>query len=124
MTFFNTDVPLGWVQDTTNNDAMMRVVATVGGGVGGVVSPTTLNWAHTHTTGSLSLTIAQMPAHTHTYIGHISQRGASSGSAQDGLLNRETTSVGGGAAHNHGATSSAGNIWSPKYINIIIGTKS
>jgi len=124
MTFFNTVVPLGWVQDTTNNDAMMRVVQSAGGGVGGTQSPTSINFSHAHTTDPHKLTLAEMPEHTHTYIGHVSQRGASSGSAQDGLLNRETSVAGGNKAHSHGNTGTASLTWSPKYINIIIGTKS
>jgi len=134
MTFFNTVVPLGWVQDTTNNDAMMRVVATVGGGVGGVVSPTTLNWTHTHTTGSLALTIAQMPVHNHISgmpwsssgygVAAMPNTNLPAGSASFTTNSPLTNSVGSGAAHNHGSTGSAGNTWSPKYINIIIGTKS
>jgi len=67
-----------------------------------------------------------MPAHTHgATSGQDSQFGAyfdATSLTNNGIIN--TQSAGGGAAHNHGSTGSAGNTWSPKYINIIIGTKS
>ena len=123
LSFYNAAAPVGWTQDATKNDYMMRVVSTAGGGSGGTASPIVNDSTHTHTTGSHRLTIAEMPAHTHTYIGHVSQRGASSGSAQDGLLNRETSSQGGNATHNHGSTSSGGTNWTPKYIDMILASK-
>ena len=123
MTFFQVATPTGWTQVTTYNDYMMRVVQSAGGGVGGTQSPTSINFSHAHTTDPHKLTLAEMPEHTHTYIGHVSQRGASSGSAQDGLLNRETSVAGGNKAHSHGNTGTASLTWSPKYLNMIIRNK-
>ena len=125
MTFFNTVVPLGWVQDTTNNDSMMRVVQSAGGGVGGTESPTSINFGHAHTTNGHVLTIAEMPAHTHGAIsGQDSQFGThfdATSVTNNGIIN--TQSAGGGEAHGHGNTGTASLTWSPKYLNMIIGNK-
>lgn len=137
--FFNTAVPLGWTQDASNNDAMLRVVNSAGGGTGGTVSPVTLNWSHTHSTGDWAITEAQMPSHNHiggygdqvgvggaapygdTNIGGA-WRGAGASDVNNNLM-PFTSTKGSDDPHNHGATNSAGNTWSPRYLNMIIGTK-
>jgi hypothetical protein len=64
--------------------------------------------AHTHTTGSLALTLAQMPPHTHVYYRSSGNMNHSSGS---GALYQEyatnSGAAGSGAIHNHGTTSGA-----------------
>ena len=66
---------------------------------------------HSHTTGDLALTIAQMPAHTHTYI----RKGPTTGNTlaggdpwSVGNTTTNTSSAGSGAVHNHGATGGNG----------------
>ena len=126
MTFFQVATPIGWTQVTTYNDYMMRVVQSAGGGVGGTESPTSINFSHAHTTNGHVLTIAEMPAHTHGAIsGQDSQFGThfdATSVTNNGIIN--TQSAGGGEAHGHGNTGTTNLTWSPKYINIIIGTKS
>ena len=70
----------------------------------------THNVAHTHTTASLTLTIAQMPAHTHGISYHsgtdtLGTYGAGADSTINGT--RYTQSQGGGGSHNHGSTGAA-----------------
>lgn len=75
----------------------------------------TFNNSHTHTTGSLSLTIAQMPSHDHgagsgayfhTYVGSGGSDTVSGGSNFKSTARTDTN--GSGQAHNHGATGAAG----------------
>jgi len=123
MIFFQASNPVGWTKDTANNDKALRVVSGTGGGSGGSVSFSTL--AHSHTGGSTSLTIAQMPAHTHTFtaqqdIGNFTDDGG--GPDERSAASSSTTgSTGSGSGHSHtvGSTSI-----SPKYIDVIVCTKS
>ena len=90
---------------------------TVAGGIGGANSN---NIAHTHTTGNHTLTVSEMPAHFH-YINNFTQVGTTPASfitgslkladvVSDGMdFSRATSTRGGGAAHNHGNTGSAGS---------------
>ncbi|MDX8400014.1 MAG: hypothetical protein R8K20_07170, partial [Gallionellaceae bacterium] len=64
MTFFQASAPIGWTQDNTNNDAMLRIVSGTGGGISGTHGAS-LGVPAT-TTGSHALIISEMPAHTHT----------------------------------------------------------
>lgn len=67
---------------------------------------------HTHTTGDHALTVSEMPAHTHNYFKvstSASVKDTGSGGAY-GDYSTSTTSVGGGAAHNHGNTGAASNL--------------
>lgn len=66
MLFVQTDAPTGWSKDTTHNDKSLRVVngtASSGGTNTFSSTFTTVN------TSAVSLTIAQLPAHTHNYSG-------------------------------------------------------
>lgn len=71
--------------------------------------------AHTHTTGNHTLTIAELPAHNHTFAfnfynyqqsgyGYNGQVYKTSSAAQTG--NITTNNTGSGGAHNHGKTGS------------------
>ena len=66
LVFFQATPPAGWTQIAANNDSMLRVVSAAGGGVGGTVSPITIDFFHTHTTGDHALTQTEIPAHVHT----------------------------------------------------------
>lgn len=145
MPFYQAAPPTGWILKTTNNDAMLRVVSTAGGGSGGTASPITM--AHTHTDtfssattaltiGGTALTIAQMPAHTHTVpaIANLSSNGGGNNIAQAPTSNTTITSnsTGSGGTHTHSLAShthtlngsvSSANI-NPKYIDVINCTKN
>jgi len=121
MSFFQASAPTGWTQVTTHNDAMLRVVSGTGGGSGGTASAIT---AHTHTTASHALSIAEMPAHTHTYYANTSSFiiGDQQGNSNNGntYTTSDTSSTGGGEAHSHGDT---GSSFAPKYIDMILASK-
>jgi microcystin-dependent protein len=107
-------IPSGWVIcDGTNGTPDLRNRFIVGAGstyavgaTGGstAASTTSSNGAHTHTgtTGGHALTVAEMPAHTHTYRGATITGG---GSDPDGsgttFETGNTSSAGSGDAHTH-----------------------
>jgi hypothetical protein len=113
MLFFQATAPTGWTQVTSQNDKVLRVVSTAGGGTGG-------SW----TISGLS-TDAQpsnLPAHVHT----LPTRGGASGSDFNvvyddgagppiGLM--DSNSAGSGGNHSHNV--SADGAWRPSYINVI-----
>jgi len=116
MTFYQATAPLGWTQDTTAalNDALLRTVTAGGGGTGGtngfVAAPLTATASHT-------LTISEMPAHTHTAQRQTAGQAyvAGGGSNYDTVGN--TGSTGGNAGHTHNIA------WTPKYVDLIVCTK-
>lgn len=91
--------------------------------------------AHVHTTSDHTLTIAEMPAHTHSFAAPlVSDSGTTYEGPEDpndGTRYTETESTGGDGAHNHGDTGSSGshnhggstdsdasaNTWRPKGYN-------
>jgi len=129
MAFFQASAPTGWTQDVTNNDAMLRVVSGTGGGVGGSASPVSFN--HAHTTAWHALTVNEMPSHSHNVTDSVGA-GVGLNNYADGYGhlvvslyggNRlKTDSQGSGSSHNHGNTGTTS--WAPKYIDMIICTKS
>jgi hypothetical protein len=108
------NIPSGWVLCNGSNgtpDLRDRFIVGAGstyspGATGGstAASTTSSNGAHTHTgtTGGHELTVAEMPAHTHTYRGATITGG---GSDPDGsgttFETGDTSSAGSGDAHTH-----------------------
>jgi microcystin-dependent protein len=76
------------------------------------------------TTNAIALTIAQMPAHTHTQQLPTSNgaAGSSSGSPVSGVTGVTSSSTGGGATHSHAFSGNAINL-DVSYINIILCSK-
>jgi len=126
MLFFQANAPTGWTKVTSQNDKAFRVVSGSGGGTGGSVAFETAFASQTPsgTTDAISLTIAQMPAHTHTQQLPTSNgaAGGSSGSPVSSVTSVTSSSTGGGATHSHGFTASAINL-DVSYINIILCSK-
>tara|TARA_R110000744_G_C19371578_1_gene562699 strand:+ start:2838 stop:3500 length:663 start_codon:yes stop_codon:yes gene_type:complete len=126
MTFYQAAPPFGWTQVPTLTNSLLRIVSGAGGGAGGTDSPISLVHEHTHTTGSHALTVNEMPSHNHTIgndPGSTSLTGiyARSESQQTGTIT--SSSTGGNAVHNHGATGSNTLTYAPKYIDMIIASK-
>lgn len=94
---------------------------TVAGGIGGANSN---NIAHTHTTGNHTLTVDEIPSHRHKYYIHSTGSAPLShlqaGTDYHWPVDGNTSYTGGGEAHNHGATGSAGSSSlenRPKYLS-------
>lgn len=122
MLFYQASVPVGWTQDVSVDDAMLRVVSGAGGGVGGSDSP--ISWTHAHNGGNHALTINEMPAHQHDGGPEImlsESPGDLSIAVGSGMTRGRIALQGGGQAHNHGSTSSTD--FNPRYADIIIGIK-
>jgi len=143
MLFAQAAAPLGWTQDISDaaTNRMLRVVNTVGAGVGGSHDPTIMNVVPVHTHGFVTGT--ESVSHTHYDTGHghpynsknANQPEAPTGTVTPVWAGDTTQTTGNGyanlgapsAPHSHsGATdngSSATN-WTPRYNNVIICTKN
>lgn len=82
---------------------------------------------HTHTTGNHTLTVAEMPAHTHNDGKNDEGITATIGGSTSAVMHWDsnscelsTTSTGGGQAHNHGDTGSSTNYQPTITVNWIV----
>lgn len=123
MVFAQTTAPTGWTKSTTHNDKALRVVSGTASS-GGTTAFTTVFGAG-KSTGSHTLTIAEIPSHDHRTVatgsnmtleggadGATDWRGAggSAGSPNTGL-------TGGGGGHLHTLSLDL------QYVDVIIATK-
>jgi hypothetical protein len=135
--FQQTAAPTGWTKDTTHDNKALRVVSGTAG-TGGSTAFTSafgtpsVSGSLSGTVGSTTISIAQMPSHTHlSTIGYIGTYGGEFGgggfyggggsSTKD--FNRST---GGGGSHDHsfsGSLSSATAAINVQYVDVIIATK-
>ena len=120
MSFNQTTAPTGWTKDISIaiNDSILRLVTgTVGSGGSADFS----TWNTTAITGATTLTIAQIPAHTHTVTavgsGGIQLSSGGVGSTATSASSRTTSSIGGGGSHTHSLINSI------KYNDFIIAQK-
>jgi hypothetical protein len=137
--FYQAAAPTGWIKSTANNDAALRVVSgSSGGSAGGthgLSSPPST--AHVHSTLSHALTTAELPAHTHPFVKAFDIYDAQGSIQADGAITKvvgatvpivrytHTGSEGSGSAHSHGNTVTASPTqFSPKYVDVIICSKS
>ena len=116
MLFQQSSAPLGWTKQTTHNDKALRVVSGVAS-FGGTNAFSTV-MAQT-VVGSASLSIAQLPSHSHTYVppaaggtGFCVNGPAVVGTATN------TGSTGSGSTHNHTISLSI------QYVDLIIARKN
>jgi len=131
MVFHQAACPVGWTQDVTVDNRLARVSGTTGATEGGTDDPFSV--VHNHSTGSHVLTEGEMPSHNHndglahqfgfpSYYGAVTLIDLSVGvrDAASGTQNRSalTSSTGGGAAHDHGATGNAAH--EPLYTDFIV----
>ena len=134
MLFVQTSAPTGWVKSTTHDNKALRVVSGTAGAGGSVAFTTAFaNQAVSGTNGAIgatTLTIAQIPSHTHT-------RGM--WDASSGFTNRpvntfdtsenpelSTGATGGGGSHTHTASTFTGTAinLAVQYVDVIICAKS
>ena len=116
--FPQVTAPTGWTKDVTTavNDSILRFVTGItGGGSGGSVGVSI--WAGQAATGAHTLTIAEMPAHTHGSGATSGVSGLQGQAAQGYVGQGNTGSAGGDAAHTHTLSQ---NI---KYYDAIIASK-
>jgi hypothetical protein len=121
--FFQASAPTDWTQDTSNTDAILRVVSGTGGGTGGTAAVSSP--AHSLSAGAHTTSIAEMPSHNHMimsiYSGvHNVNSYPTVGGWNIGTVGQYTESKGGGGSHSH---TMSGSITTPKYIDMIICTK-
>lgn len=124
--FYQSTSPVGWTKSTANNDKALRVVSGSGGGSGGT-GPLSSIGTHTHTGGTHTLTVDEIPSHTHgiRFSGYGLPQQYIDGASDTptgptgGMAISEST--GGGAGHSHGATgASSADI---AYIDVIVCSK-
>lgn len=118
MMFAQTSPPVGWTQNVSSDasNRFLRIVDTVGGGIGGTDSPVT----HTHTTGNHALSVGELPSHNHTYLSKVITVQTGTGAIASSFSTVQNTSnTGGDNSHNHGTTGS----YDPKFLNSIVCIK-
>jgi hypothetical protein len=122
LVFHQAAAPTGWEQDTTVQDgSMMRMVSGTGAGFGGTHDANV--GVSASATGAHAITVAQMPAHAHSYEraaldSSLSGLGSSTNKGV-AYTTVNTSSKGSGATHTHPLTIS----WVPKYSNVIVCTR-
>jgi hypothetical protein len=108
LAFQQTTPPAGWTKDTTtglNNAAMRIVTGTVGNGGSMDFTTAFADRTLSGTVQGTSLTIAQIPAHTHTYTPAVfasSSTGSGATRYDQQGTSTATGSTGGGESHSHG----------------------
>lgn len=120
MLFYQSAAPAGWVIETEATNSMI-VLSPFGGGLtGGSMDPVNLPATHIHTTAAVALTIAQMPAHTHTTTIPLSGGNQGGGGVASGNPSATNTgSQGSGATHTHGNTGSTAITLTPYFRSVI-----
>jgi hypothetical protein len=124
MLFVQSSAPTGWTKSVADNNKALRVVSGTAG-TGGSVAFTTAfsSQSISGTVGDTTLTIDQIPAHTHTY--DKPQVGIATGTGVSGLAiagGQATGSAGNGQPHTHSLTAAAINL-AVQYVDVIIATK-
>lgn len=127
MLFAQTAAPTGWTKSTTHNNKALRVVSGTASSGGSVAFTTAFaSQAVAGTVGDTTLTIAQIPSHTHTYVNGT----VNAGYKPDGTTGPAgyigdlgtTYATGGGGSHTHTFTGTAINL-AVQYVDVIIATK-
>jgi hypothetical protein len=121
--FQQSAAPTGWTKDTTHDNKALRVVSGTAGSGG--LEPFTRALAKNTVTGTVNnhtLTVAQMPSHSHA----ASSRGPIGGGNFNGEYyfagtNTTSANTGGGGAHSHGFTGTVDI--DVQYVDVIIATK-
>jgi hypothetical protein len=136
MLFVQTNAPTGWTKSTAHNNKALRVVTGTAGSGGTAAFTTafgapTVTGTVTGTVGNHTLTESQIPSHSHGagsgYTMQANTMYANVTLRRDNTNSPNTSSVGGGGAHNHsfsGSLSSATAGINVQYVDVIIATKA
>ena len=124
MVFYQDTAPTGWtIQDTLDDKLLMVTKGSAAGGrTGGTSSGSWTITGGSVTVAGHTLTIAEMPSHTHSYSWEGHSFASYSGSATYGGTH-QTGATGGNQPHSHGATFSHDGSWRPAAYNVIIAKK-
>lgn len=118
MLFQQTSAPTGWTKLTTHNNKALRVVSgavSTGGSV-----PFTTAFASGLSAAATTLSIAQIPSHTHGYTGPFSPLNYGGTYGDYGNPASSTTgATGGGGSHAHSLPS-----FEVQYVDIILASKN
>lgn len=151
MLFQQTAAPTGWTKDATHNNKALRVVtgSVSSGGSNSFTDAFNFDQTVSGTTGGTgvtitgstaghTLTVSQIPSHTHTASGKIVLVGNGGGfdwaGATGTAATRTTNATGGGGSHSHGSGTLAGSSHTHsfsdtfnlnvQYVDLIIATKN
>jgi hypothetical protein len=127
MLFYQDTAPTGWTIENTLNDKLVFITkGSAAGGQTGGAAHSTGSWTisgFSANVGSHTLTIAEMPSHTHTYSApSTATLAGSEGPAIRSIVASTTGAAGGGAGHVHPMATHDGT-WRPAAYNCIIATK-
>jgi hypothetical protein len=132
MLFVQTSAPTGWVKSTEHNNKALRVVSGTAGSGGSIAFTTAFDYQPVSGTngaiGDTTLTIEQIPSHTHTYdrARDVLNAGANVADAFGANGDAITGAKGGGGSHTHTASAFTGTAINLDvfYVDVIICTKS
>lgn len=115
MIFVQSSAPTGWTKDTTHNNKALRVVSG-SASFGGTVAFTTA--FSSQSVGATTLSVDQIPSHSHTYSGVVDGgTGRLASEGDERVLSTSTGTTGGGQSHTHTLNVDV------QYVDVIIATK-
>ena len=132
MLFVQAAAPTGWTKQTTVNDAAIRVVSgTTGGGTGGTTAFSTAFVSNksislSGNVGATTLSVNQMPSHTHSYSQITSWNGwngKNDGNDSKPPVSGATGAAGGSQSHTHSLSGTATVSLAVKYVDVILCKK-
>ena len=128
MLFVQSSAPTGWTKQTNYDNRALRLISGGSGGNGGGSNSfsTAFNSNRSTEGGSVSnhtLTISQMPNHSHSVPrGDVNWGSGSGNSLWGNNANRQTGTEGGGQSHNHSFTNPTVNL-NVSYVDVIYASK-
>jgi hypothetical protein len=125
MLFAQTSAPTGWTKGATHNDKALRVVTGTASSGGSVAFTTAFaSQAVSGTVGDTTLTLAQIPAHTHDITCDRSESGTGQVGVGGGGADETnaTETAGGGGSHTHTFVGTAINL-AVNYVDVILAAK-